>query len=455
MNCNSRGFTRAEVDSCINSIESAEYEILSIEEIEKYNLQGDESHKQLMNAEVFHFLTWKNAYLDNNINGFRLPLKVEKNTDYVSELKNIYSRYLKELDKPAFAYEDGLLFEIRETCCGIVQCLDLLIEQKTDMAREKIKGIIKKYISDSFMVSSLDKSYSFRGVAPFEELQNTGYGNAYKTMNSQELTFFRVRTKKKDDNDDIFSKEHIVHLPYAMKDKANDMRFSRMGVPCLYLGVTSYVCCKECKWNPDIEDMFSAAFVPNEKGKNLSILNLTVSQALINGIFHRGVDAEGGVRKELQMKMLKIFPLVIATSFSIKEEGRKIKYEYLISQILMEAIRELNIDGIAYLSMKGKDEFQYPHGVNLALPAWDICEETQYSKYCAMFNMTNPVQFHGQTKWKTESYINAVYKKKDECGQESFMAKKDVDGQDIFYGETKYGVFDNYLVSQKMERFMK
>ena len=90
---------------------------------------------------------------------------------------------------------------------------------------------------------------------------------------------------------------------------------------------------------------------------------MTISQALINGIYHKRID-NSEIKEKLQIMMLKIFPLIIATSFSVSEKNREIKYEYLISQALMKVINEI---GIAYLSMKGKDEFQYPQGVNLAL----------------------------------------------------------------------------------------
>ena len=86
--------------------------------------------------------------------------------------------------------------------------------------------------------------------------------------------------------------------------------------------------------------MFSSAFVPNASGKKLKILNLTISEALINGVMGKTKEdnCDNDVRTELQGTMLKIFPLVIATSFEICEKDREIRYEYLISQALMKVI---------------------------------------------------------------------------------------------------------------------
>ncbi len=67
----------------------------------------------------------------------------------------------------------------------------------------------------------------------------------------------------------------------------------------------------------------------------------------------------------------------------------------------------------------------------MALPAFDISESNAYSKYCKMFDVTPPVLFDSQIT----------------NGQDSFMAKVDVDGQHKYYGDTIYADFDDFLVS--------
>lgn len=119
-------------------------------------------------------------------------------------------------------------------------------------------------------------------------------------------------------------------------------------------------------------------FVPNSIGKKLKILNLTISQALINGVYNK-ICCNYTIRRKIQNTMLKIFPLVIATSFSVNSD-EKVKYQYLLSQALMREANKNGIDGISYLSMKGENEFQYPKGVNLAIPAIDISEKNNYSE---------------------------------------------------------------------------
>lgn len=448
MKVNPRGFTRKELEEYISLKGLTEYTVISIDkEIEKYRLQGDPSHKDLMDVEVYNYDTWFNAFLDNNINGFSLPVTVSDNEEYIAVLKDKFNQYCKVVTKPAFVYEKGLVSDIRQNCDDILAVLQLLIDYKVAQAEELLKNFIDKFREDSFIVNELDNSYSFRGIAPFIELRSDGYENLYERMNNEKLTFFRARTRKKGDNENISECQHMLHLPYEKKEKASAARFSRVGVPCLYLGTTSYVCSRECDWIPDEEELFAASFIPNERGSKLKVLNLTISQALINGIYNKHVGIDN-VKKGIQNSMLKIFPLVIATSFRINEKDRKRKYEYLISQALMKVISQSNIDGIAYLSMKGKNEFQYPHGVNLTLPAFDISENKPYSQYCEMFDVTAPVLFNYQVGNGKRSYINAIYERIDVNGQESFMSMVDVEGQYKFYGDIQYADFDNFLVSQ-------
>ena len=46
------------------------------------------------------------------------------------------------------------------------------------------------------------------------------------------------------------------------------------------------------------------------------------------------------------------------------------------------------------------------------------------------------------------SYINEVYKKQDKIGFESYISKLNMGGELKFYGDTSFGKFDNYLVSE-------
>lgn len=365
MKVNRRGFYEYEINEILRKQEYQNAKVLCIEEeLEKFHLYDSATECDLFDEEVYAFKLWYDAYMDNNINGFSLPITVKTNYEYRSVLEKKLKAYAEYLKRPAFVYEDELCDSVEEECKLILEALDNLIVGKEYLGDGIISQMLELFKEDPFLIGELDKSYSFRGVAPFIELHVDGYEQEYGRMLDKELTFYRVRTKSKDDHEKIISYvPDILHLPYKMKDKAGSMRFSSAGLPGLYLGTTTYICSKECNWNRESEDLYASVFIPNEEGKKLKILNLTISQALINGICNRYHDDSNGRRRKLQISMLKIFPLVIATSFSVNSE-EKSKNQYLLSQALMRVASKSGIDGIAYLSMKGEDEFQYPQGVN-------------------------------------------------------------------------------------------
>ena len=92
-------------------------------------------------------------------------------------------------------------------------------------------------------------------------------------------------------------------------------------------------------------------------------------------------------------------------NFTVEKE-EEYKYHYLLSQSLMRVANKCGIDGIAYLSMQGEDEFQFPQGVNLAIPATDISENRRYSEKCEGFEISKPVKYQGQEEKNAQSYIN-------------------------------------------------
>ncbi len=446
-----RGKSRLELEKIIqgNQWEASLCKIICIEdEVEKYHLWEKKNEIFSDNVECNYILLWYKAYLNNNINGFSLPIEVNNNFEYKEKLKQKLNEYINCLDCPAFIYEEGLWNFVNNECEMILMALDLLLEKKIEKADEKIMQILDEFIEDSFLISDLDKSYSFRGASVFENLQDNKK-EENDSMCHENLTFFRARIKGKNEETVISTKEQMLHLPYDMREKASGARFNDKNIPALYLGVCSYVCSEECRWNKK-DELYVSTFIPNSKGKKLKILNLTISQNFINGIYKRSIFHNNKIEEKIQYSALKIFPLVIATSFRIKEK-EDIRYEYLLSQAVMRVAEKKGIDGIAYWSMRGEDEFQYPQGINLAIFANDICKNKQYSERCNGFEVSKPIKFSGQCEYREKSYINKFFTKKDICGPEygkgPYWAVIKIDGEE-YYEESVYGEFDNYIVTE-------
>ncbi len=387
-------------------------------------------------------------YYDNNINGFSLPIVVDKDNDYAKRLIEVLENYYDYMNgKIAFNDEIDLIKEIRFNTKRIIGAVESYFSGDIGNAKKLIKKVLKQYELDdkNFFVSELDKSYAFRGAAPFRDLHANNYVDTYKKMNEEPLSFYKARKGRVEERIDM------LHIPFDKRGLIASQRFSIAGVPCIYLGTTSYVCWNELG-KPDSKDFNVCAYRFNEKGKKLRVLNLVISEPLINGVFNRGLQNEESTEKKLQIEMLKIFPLVIATSFTVLEEGRSFKSEYVIPQLIMHCLKELNIDGVAYLSKKGKDDFQYPHGVNLALPVFERNKYEKYGAICDCFELSEPINYGSFSSEKNldngeTSYINTIYKKFHEVGGENFMAKVNYNDRMTFYGNIKFAHFDNYLLN--------
>ena len=437
----------------------------------KFSNERDEKIQNILNkspeySKLCNMIDVDYAKLDNNINGFSLPIAVQNNEEYKKKLQEILEKFISYINKPAFESEKNLIEDVKLICKKIIESLDLAISGQNDKSEAVLAELLKSYINHEFGVSELDKSYAFRGLAPFKELHSVT-GKEYDLMMSSNLSFFRGRTVNKKKNEEVNNLKDICSLSYSEREKANDLRFSSKGEICLYLGTTTYVCSQECRWIKESQDLYMAAFKFNEKGKKLKILNLVISQFLINGIYNNGLDKENEYKRHLQITMIKLLPLIIATSFTVKtsdeirknDYGESIKFEYLLTQRLIKSIQNADIDGIAYLSKQGENDLQYPHGVNLAIPMNDVSENKEYSSLYKCFEITLPILFD-ENKINKElignevSYINKHYP--EYLNSHSYpwlMSKVYYQGKNIFYGKTPFSKLDNYLINQNFEEF--
>lgn len=367
------------------------------EDIKKQGIAVDD--KLPLEEKIFQ--AWNSKFLDTAINGFSMPKSVNDNIEYSNELKNVFEKYKKEMQKIAFKYEKNLVEDVTNNCDKILEALNAYFTGDKNKAKTIIASLIRSYIDNPFWVSDLDKSYAFRGIEPFADLHSEGYEEQYADMMNNNLDFYRARTERISRD-----RKEVLHIPYQKLNLITEQRFSLKEQPCLYLGTTSYVCWTECR-KPQLEKFYLAGFRANKLGKKLKVFNLVASEALVNGIYQKGSNEP--FKKELQISMLKLLPIVLATSFSVKSENREEKYEYIIPQLVMHSLSELNIDGVAYLSKQGKDDFQYPQGVNLAIPVLDISNKKEYGEVCSKFVITEPKGFREYLESNSQSYINKVF----------------------------------------------
>ncbi len=426
---NHHPFNKIEAETLLQQFKNAK--IINItKDIAQANLP-DENIKNLLDASQYEEYLWTTSYNDRNLNGFSLPISIEEPKDYITVLCQYLDKYLYYLRSHiAFKYNSEVLNSVQHISNVIKKVITL---NNDSTSRKIIKKELSCYLKNPFWVSSLDDSYAFRGIAPFYKLYSYMPSSYYEDMLNEELSFFRIVFNE------ASSRSNSLHCPYSKPDKISENRFSTASRPCLYLGTTSYVCWKEMN-KPNKFKI--SGYKANNLGKDLKIFNLAISQPLINGLSQPTI-----YNIELQNSMLALFPLVIATSFRVKNfQKAEQRIEYRISQLLMEIINDLGIDGIAYLSKQGNDDFQYPHGVNIALPAYGFSEySNDYGEIADNFELTLPYYISvtdNNLPFKQKSYINTIY------SEDTFTAKVSIDDTYQFYGNTIFSKIDNFISSQ-------
>lgn len=373
---------------------------------------------------------------DRAINGFPVPIQIETYDDYDKKIEEELKRFFKYIEgKAALRETPGLLDNVRFVSRNIIKAIQEERFGNTKEAQKYIFDILVEFKKDSFFVSDIDCSYAFRGSASVEELRWKNYD--YTQQENAPLSFYRCR------KGEITDRIEMIHIPLTQRSKVGASRFSLPGIPCLYLASTSYCCWNELD-HPD--EMSVVGFRLTETGKKLKILNLVIPQSLINGssVFHTYMELPS-----ISYKMLTLFPIVMATSITVdSRESCGYRPNYTISHLIMRCLKELRIDGVAYLSAQSESEFEFPHCVNLALPVFSSSTKQKYGDICKSFEITDPVYYDGkQVNYKSplpseKSYINKIYV----CGVHSAINFK---GKRTLYSETDFAKIDDTLAGSR------
>lgn len=201
--------------------------------------------------------------------------------------------------------------------------------------------------------------------------------NAFPGIKGTEIQLFRARL-----SDDVhtYKTEEMLHLPFSMRGKTGNYRFSIPGIPSLYLGNSSYACWLELSR-------------PAEYKFNVSPVLLDGSQKIFNlAVMSRNWINLDELEETDVHCWLKLLILMMATSYTVREENRIFKSEYIISQSVMLACKELGYDGVAYFSKRVSDEIFAYAAINLALFA-PYQQKKNYSAICEHIKIDESFNF--------------------------------------------------------------
>ncbi|MCR3758460.1 hypothetical protein KYB31_05550 [Clostridium felsineum] len=364
-----------------------------------------------------------------------LPVVIGSDNEYLNKLNKLLETYENKLI--SINVEKDIINQIKEFSKLILDCIDKYFKGNIEEARENLKNILRVINEeDELIVCDLNKSFGLRGFNYFENIPKDDIDSIKGEIN-EKIPLFKARVS---DSIVEFDAYDMLHIPFDKRDIVKTQRFSIPGLPCMYFGTSSYVCWLEL--NKPLKSQFNVSEF--EILKNFKILNLISSWSMISELSKKKSWNYSFDKHQIIKELMLIWPLVCATSFRVKEDkDRQFKSEYIISQLLMQIINSIRIDGICYYSKRIPfDAYAFPYCVNLALPA-KYTGESKISNICKYIKIRKPVNFEEYTMLKDDR----TYKYKRECvylfGSGVLLAQL-IDN----YSNTKFYDFDMYLREQ-------
>ena len=397
----------------------------------------------------------------------RLPIEIESDKEYIVSLESAFKNYYQWV-KVLFSRNEGLvscldneekkkLLSAISTDRGVISsCIKLYYKGDVAKASRRILSLLKRLIkadTSRFLKSEIDNNYSTRLVACYDEQKAPNVD--YSPYLEPDLTFFRARTSYYTDYREMY------HIPLNKRDIVGTERFSIPGMPCLYLGASSYDVWLEMG-RPGYSNFNVSAFKLTNQGKKLQVLNLVTSLyhiAGINTIVFEKDKSKSNI--DLLKLLLRVYLLVIATSIRNKNPQGKFRSDYIISHLIMMNLKDLKIDGIAYVSKRidsSEEAVALPLMVNFAFPAFEPSKgNKKYGDICEKFFVTTPVNYEEFTSVERNSYDGDVFwsfygnvKKPAKTTSEKLLDEIDVfkiAGKTTDYHRTDFFRFDEYLCS--------
>lgn len=141
--------------------------------------------------------------------------------------------------------------------------------------------------------------------------------------------------------------KEIFHIPFQQRHLLSPYRYSMAGLPCLYLGASSFICWIELG-RPSTKNCLISKFTVD----NISLLDFGIRPAYIATILDH--DFSDALKyKNWMVSQAVLFPLILVCSIEKRFTNAAFNIEYIIPQMLLQWMTENKIaDGIRYFSTK-------------------------------------------------------------------------------------------------------
>ena len=260
---------------------------------------------------------------------------------------------------------------------------------------------------------------------------------------NKENSFIRIRTT----TGPLNKRRDMFHVPFDKRQLISKQRFSIEGYPCLYLAGCAYTAWLELN-RPQFDTIWASSFRPT---KEIDLLDLSFTVDYLEKHFK---DYEA---KHLK-SVLKLYLLVISTSYRVKYPSAYFHEEYIMSGLLLQWISiNKQFIGIRYLSTKLEyyDSDKLWCASNIVVPPCDYNFKEKYNECLKrLFVLTLPQHWSVLISYSNAGCVSCL-----ECGGNLFKEKTPIvlngtdpsDNLDFFifnnYNATWFYNVDGYLRS--------
>lgn len=232
-------------------------------------------------------------------------------------------------------------------------------QEEIEMTNNNIKKCVRYFLN-----GEINASYN-----SFNRRWNTLWkGNFDKTSTIFELAESTILYKLRKSEDKAFGRKDFFHVPFNLRGKIDNNRFSISGYPCLYLGRSIYTCWEELR-RPKLSEISVAGF---NVQKEIRLLDLRLKTNVKSSI--------------AESNNISLLPYILASSIRVHSEGDHFKPEYIIPQLLLHSVIKnkdnllYDYDGVIFTSTRRNINFidrSIDLYDNIAIPVMN----TRYSKY--------------------------------------------------------------------------
>lgn len=255
---------------------------------------------------------------------------------------------LEEVMLLPIEYDKGTCEETIHNRLGAFE--DLLIKYSADDSIVDLVRLFRNNLKEMYIEYYLGhQNKAYQAFKKALSIQLSGINIVTSKLPKESL----YRARRNEGNSDYKNNE-MFHIKYSLRGKVQTQRFSFPGLPCLYLGGSSYVCWLELN-RPQFDQFQVATIRQKNESKDFKVIDLCIHPLTFFKELQECEKNSDCCALDI-IKYLQWWPIMAACSISVKNEDDSFKPEYIFPQFmlqyLLEEIDDEECIGIKYISIK-------------------------------------------------------------------------------------------------------